>query len=96
MILINEYEKRLFNIVTNPQNAEFKADLNRIYEDLKYSDKNGITVEDYKIDSILLRLEKALDLNGNDRKEIPVVMGELKTALDRRRMELSDSKRGGF
>jgi len=96
MVLINEYEKRLFNIVSNPQNAEFKTELNKMYEDLKYSDKNGVTDEDFKLDSILFRLEKVLTMEGENRKEIPVVMEELKMALARRKMEISDSKRGGF
>ena len=96
MILMNEYEKRLLNIATDPKNTEFKAALNRLYEDLKYSDKNGITMEDYKIDSILLRLEKTLASEGDERKEIHAIMDELKTILVRRKAEISDSKRGGF
>jgi len=96
MVLINEYEKRLLSIVTNPKNAEFKTELNKVYEDLKYSDKNGITNEDHKIDSILLSLEKVLDWEGDNRKEIPVIINELKTTLERRKLEMSESKRGGF
>jgi len=96
MVLINEYEKRLYNITTNPQNAEFKTELNRIYEDLKYSDKNGITDEDHKLDSILLSLEKALNWEGESREVIPSIIHELKTTLERRKMAISESKRGGF
>ena len=93
-VLINEYEKRLFNIMSNPKNAEFKTELNNLYEDLKYSDKNAVADEDFKLDSIIFRLEKAL--NMEDRKEVTSTISELKTALARRKMEISDSKRGGF
>ena len=95
---IDECERRFYNLLVDKKNAEFYQELNSLYEMVKYSDKIGAGSEDYKIDAALARLETALASEHEKRAQanIPALLNELGSLFNRRKGEISESKRGGF
>jgi len=98
MAFMEDYERRLFNLMSDSKNADFSAELKRSYESVKYADKVGFTVQDTYIEMALDSLERAFALEGEERAQanIPAIFDELKTALTRRQAEMREAKRGGF
>ena len=60
MAFMDDCELRLFNLIADSGNAKYKAELTRLYEDVKYADKVGTSSIDTNVEMELERLEKAL------------------------------------
>jgi hypothetical protein len=97
MLFWLEIEKRLFSIVSNEDNNEFRQGLSSLYEKVKFSDKVGSSSYDKAILEELDNLELALCNKGKDRHtKIEKVVSQLLFFVKQRNMELSQSKRGGL
>ena len=95
---MDECERRFYNLLADSKNAKYYQELNKLHEMVKYSDKVGTGSEDYKIDAALDRLEAALASENEERAQtnIPALINEVNTLFNRRKGEVSESKRGGF
>ena len=95
---MDDFERRLLNLHIDPRNAEYSAELHKLYEAVKYADKVGMTDVDFTIETTLGNLEKALAQEGDERAQtdIPAILSEMNTLLVRRKAEMKESKRGGF
>jgi hypothetical protein len=96
MTFMNDYERRIFALLSNSQNTKYKQQLNTIYEDTKYADKVGSSSLDNELSIAIDKLERLLDNTDSKDEEILALFDKLNSFLKRRSLEISQSKRGGF
>jgi hypothetical protein len=83
-------EKRILDFIHT--NNQYKPQLEKIYEKLKYCDKIGASSVDGKIVGAIMKLEKGIQ----EQKDITPMTDEIFSFLLQRNTEISELKRGGF
>lgn len=97
LILINSIIDKLDLIRKDKNNLEYSKLLNKVYEDLRYSDISTSVLSDYELDSKLSLLENALltdDENKND--EVNGIIEDMLTLISKRKIEVRSMKAGGI
>lgn len=93
--LMQVCEKRIYNLLTDTKNKDFESELNSLYECIKFTDKIGNSSVDEKIVTLITKLEQSNSIGIADN-EIHNTFNEIFTLLNQRKMEVAESKRGGF
>lgn len=92
---MEDFERRIYSLSTNPKNKAYEKTLTRIYEDIKYGDKLGETDFDRKINSKIDQLEDIINTEVEE-SVLTEIFEELRWMLKQRENELKYSKRGGY
>ncbi len=89
-------EKRIYCLLADTKNKDFEKQLNSLYENIKFGDKIGFSSVDEKIVSQISKLEQSLQSAEKTDNEINSIFDEISTFITQRKMEVAESKRGGF
>ena len=89
-------EKRIYGLMQSNYNNLYTGSFKSIYEGIKYSDKISSSSVDLKMNDAITRLETSFEDEKQDKKEISGIFDEITELLNRRKAEVSESKRGGF
>jgi len=88
--------RRIYNLLTDSKNIEYKEGLKQVYEKLTYCDSLGTSSIDEQIVGAVLKIEKLFDLSEPEKKEVEKCFKDITTFISQRNMEISENKRGGF
>jgi len=89
-------EKRIQNLLVDASNSDYKQNLSTLYEIIRYSDKVGISSLDSQIETEIANLEAALRIDERDAENIDSILARISTLIKQRKVEINQSKRGGF
>lgn len=89
-------EKNVYNLLVDTKNKKYEKQLKALYESIRYGDKLGSSSLDEKIVTEILNLEKVLQSKESLETDINNIFDEVSTFMTQRKMEVAQSKRGGF
>lgn len=93
---LKDCELRVYNLLADSKNKEYKSALNVLYENLKYSDSIGSSTLDDKIAVQITLLEGVLSSYKNNRDDVLRIIDEASGNINQRKKEIGELKRGGF
>lgn len=93
-VFISTCEIRINNLLI--ANKEYEKGLKKLYEDIKFSDKVGITSIDETVGDQITQLEKDLQLKEKSNEEINQQIQTLIILIKQRNEEMKIQKRGKF
>ncbi|NMC57088.1 MAG: hypothetical protein GYA50_07710 [Eubacteriaceae bacterium] len=92
--LIQTCESKIYALLLNEKYKQYAAQLNDIYENIKFSDKTAALSKDEKLLNNIIKLEE--ELNTNEKNSINELLTEIKALLAVRKTELAEANRGGY
>lgn len=97
MLFLQDIERSLFTLKSNPEYTNFEQGLSTLYEKVHFSDKLGNSSYDKALSDEVDNLKLVLSNNSEDRKErVDMAVSQILFFLKQRDTELLQRKRGGF
>lgn len=93
---IETCEQRVYDLLSDDKNQEYRNHLSTLLESLKYSDKIGLSSVDDRILSQIEVLENALGNTEKNKDDVIKIFSEAATFINRRAGEIQRLKKGGF
>lgn len=98
-VILQESENRLFLLKTDTQYDDFAECLNKLYEELKFSDKTmSLASKEQEINTNIIELCHELKTNKNNisKQEIDAKVNDIILLIKGRNMSVKQAKQGGF
>lgn len=89
-------ERAIYGILAKSGNKKYASLLTRVYEQIKYADKNGTSSQDEAIISQVDTIKLNSETDTQEDMTIISNIEQLSILLHKRKEELSELKRGGF
>ena len=94
---LQNIEKSLFALKSNSLYADFKTELDELFEKVRFSDHCGNSTYDKALLAEVDKLKAALNDNDGDKvAKVTDIISHIAFNLEQRNMELSQGKTGGF
>ena len=78
-------------------NKEYKNDLEKLYDSLRFSDTSTLVKADYELDDKIKDLESVFSKDDENKNEkIDTLLNNISELINRRKSEVMESKRGSI